>query len=250
VEIFPPPFFIPERRPLNKTGQPFRVFRVFRGYIVPMKPLADCRLYAFIDAAYFHGRAPEVFAQQLCDGGADLIQLRAKKSTPDEIRLMAEKILPITRRANVGLVINDHLDIARDTGAEFCHLGQEDFFDAGHTHVSQLKIQDSKLRIGLSTHSPEQAQRALAAEPAYIAIGPVFATVTKPMAKPVTLEYVRWAAAPQNGVTLPWFAIGGITLGNLDDVLAAGATRICVVSAILNAQNVAKACAEFRQRLG
>jgi thiamine-phosphate pyrophosphorylase len=66
----------------------------------------------------------------------------------------------------------------------------------------------------------------------------------------VTLEYVRWAAAPQNGVTLPWFAIGGITLGNLDDVLAAGATRICVVSAILNAQNVAKACAEFRQRLG
>jgi thiamine-phosphate pyrophosphorylase len=67
------------------------------------------------------------------------------------------------------------------------------------------------------------------------------------MAKPVTLEYVRWAA---ENVNIPWFAIGGITLGNLDDVLAAGARRICVVSAILNAQNVAKACAEFRQRLG
>ncbi len=104
-----------------------------------MKPLADCRLYAFIDTAYFHGRAPEVFAQQLCDGGADLIQLRAKKSTPDKIRRMAEAILPVTRRANVGLVINDHLDIARETGAELCHLGQEDFFDAGHTLVSQTK---------------------------------------------------------------------------------------------------------------
>jgi thiamine-phosphate pyrophosphorylase len=119
-----------------------------------MKPLADCRLYAFIDTAYFHGRAPEVFAQQLCDGGADLIQLRAKKSTPDEIRRMAEAILPVTRRAKVGLVINDHPEIARETGAEFCHLGQEDFFDAGHAHVSEFKIKNSKLKIGLSTHSP------------------------------------------------------------------------------------------------
>jgi thiamine-phosphate pyrophosphorylase len=212
-----------------------------------MKPLADCRLYAFIDTAYFHGRAPEVFAQQLCDGGADLIQLRAKKSTPDEIRRMAEAILPVTRRANVGLVINDHPDIARETGAEFCHLGQEDFFDAGHKHTSELRIPNSELRIGLSTHAPEQAKRALAAGPDYIAIGPVYATGTKPGAKPVTLEYVHWAA---KNVNLPWFAIGGINLQTLDDVLAAGARRICVVSAILSAQNVAKACAEFRHRLG
>ena len=212
-----------------------------------MKPLADCRLYAFVDTAFFHGRAPEVFAQQLCDGGADLIQLRAKKSTPDEIRRMAEAILPVTRRANVGLVINDHPDIARETGAEFCHLGQEDFFDAGHTHTSKLQTPNSKLQIGLSTHSPEQAKRALAAGPDYIAIGPVYATGTKPMAKPVTLEYVRWAAV---NVNIPWFAIGGINLRTLDEVLAAGAKRICVVSAILNAQNVAKACAEFRHRLG
>ena len=211
-----------------------------------MKPLADCRLYAFIDTAYFHGRAPEVFAQQLCDGGADLIQLRAKKSTPNEIRRMAEKILPVTRRANVGLVINDHPDIARETGAEFCHLGQEDFFAAGHTHTSKLQTPNSKLQIGLSTHSPEQAKRALAAGPDYLAIGPVYATGTKPMAKPVTLEYVRWAA---ENVNIPWFAIGGIHLGNLDDVLAAGAERICVVSAILNAQNVTRACAEFKRRL-
>jgi thiamine-phosphate pyrophosphorylase len=212
-----------------------------------MKPLADCRLYAFIDTAYFHGRAPEVFAQQLCDGGADLIQLRAKTSTPDEIRRLAEKILPITRLANVGLVINDYTDIAHDLDAEFCHLGQEDFFDAGHKHVIELWSMERVVRIGLSTHSPKQAKRALAAGADYIAIGPVYATGTKPGAKPVTLEYVRWAAV---NVNIPWFAIGGIHLGNLDDVLAAGAKRICVVSAILNAQNVAKACAEFRRRLG
>jgi thiamine-phosphate pyrophosphorylase len=214
-----------------------------------MKPLADCRLYAFVDTTYLRGRAPELVAQQLCDGGADLIQLRAKKSAPDEIRRMAEAILPVTQRANVGLVINDHPDIARETGAEFCHLGQEDFFDAGHMHTSELRTPNSKLRIGLSTRSPEQAKRALAAGPDYIAIGPVYATGTKPMAKPVTLEYVRWAAAPQSGVNIPWFAIGGINLRTLNDVLAAGAKRICVVSAILNAPNVAKACSEFRRRL-
>jgi thiamine-phosphate pyrophosphorylase len=211
-----------------------------------MKPLADCKLYTFVDTAYLHGRAPELVAQQLCDGGSDLIQLRAKNSAPEEIRRLAEKILPITKRANVGLVINDHLKIAREIGAEFCHLGQEDFFDAGHTHVSEFKIKNSKLKIGLSTHSPEQAQRALLAGPDYIAIGPVFATGTKPGAKPVTLDYVRWAAA---NVTVPWFAIGGINLENLGDVLAAGATRVCVVSAILNARDVTKACAEFRRRL-
>jgi thiamine-phosphate pyrophosphorylase len=211
-----------------------------------VKPLADCRLYAFVDTAYLPGRAPELVAQQLCDGGADLIQLRAKKSTPDEIRRMAEKILPVTRRANVGLVINDYVDIADDLEAEFCHLGQEDFFGAGHKSVIELWSLERVVRIGLSTHSPEEAKRALAAGPDYIAIGPVYATGTKPTANPVTLEYVRWAAV---NVKIPWFAIGGINLENLDDVLGAGTKRVCVVSAILNAPDVTKACSEFRRRL-
>ena len=211
-----------------------------------MKPLGDCKLYTFVDTAYLHGRAPELVAQQLCDGGSDLIQLRAKNSSLEEIRRMAEKILPVTRRANVGLVINDHLDIAKEVGADICHLGQEDFFDAGYTKVSQLPSANSRLLIGLSTHAPAQAQRALDAGADYIAIGPIYATGTKPNAKPVTLDYVRWAAAH---ATVPWFAIGGVNLPTLDAVLAAGANRICVVSAILNAPDVAKACAEFRRRL-
>ena len=211
-----------------------------------MKPLADCRLYAFVDTAYLNGRAPELVAKQLCDGGADLIQLRAKNSSCEEIRRMAEKILPVARSANVGLVINDHVEIAREVGAELCHLGQEDFFNAGHKHVSELTIGNRRWAIGLSSHAPEQAARAIAAGADYIAIGPVYATSTKPGAKPVTLEYVRWAAV---NVTIPWFAIGGINLKNLEDVLAAGAKRVCVVSAILNAPDVTKACAEFRRRL-
>jgi thiamine-phosphate pyrophosphorylase len=211
-----------------------------------VKPLADCKLYTFVDTAYLHGRAPELVAQQLCDGGSDLIQLRAKNSAPDEIRRMAEKILPITRRANVGLVINDHLDIAKELGADICHLGQEDFFDAGHTHIRQLPIANCQLKIGLSTHAPTQAQRAIDAGADYVAIGPIYATGTKPTAKPVTLEYVRWA---DENVKIPWFAIGGINLQTLDAVLAVGAQRICVVSAILNASDIASACREFRKKL-
>lgn len=211
-----------------------------------MTPLSDCRLYAFVDTAYLHGRAPAVVAQQLCDGGADLIQLRAKQSSPDQIQQLAEEILPVTSRAGVGLVINDYPDIAQRVGAELCHMGQEDFFGSGHTHVHQLSLLNSQLKLGLSTHSPEQALRAVAAEADYVAIGPVFATATKPQAEPVTLDYVRWAAAT---IKTPWFAIGGITLGTVDQVLAAGAKRICVVSAILNAPNITEACRAFRNRL-
>jgi len=211
-----------------------------------VRSLEDCRLYTFIDTAYLHGRAPEIVARQLCDGGSDLIQLRAKMSTHDEVRAMAEKIAPITKAANVGLVINDYLDIAQDVGAEFCHLGQEDFFDAGHKHISELRTSNFELRIGLSTHAPAQAERAIAAGADYLAIGPVYATGTKPTAKPVTLEYVRWAA---KNVKVPWFAIGGVHSKNLDDVLAAGAKRVCIVSAILNATDITRTCADFRKRL-
>ena len=211
-----------------------------------MKPLSECRLYSFVDTAYLRGREPADLARQLCDGGSDLIQLRAKNSRPGEIRVWAESMVPILQEAGVGLVINDHVELARDVGADFCHLGQEDFFDAGHTRVDELKVPGERLRIGLSTHAPAQAERAMQSGADYVAIGPVFPTGTKPAARPVTLEYVRWAAA---NVATPWFAIGGITLENVDAVLAAGARRICVVSAILNSPDVAKACQDFRNRL-
>ncbi len=257
-----------------------------------MKPLSDCRLYTFVDSAYLNGREPVDIARALCDGGSDLIQLRAKNAPVEEVERMAEAILPITRTAGVRLVINDHWKLANRLGADICHLGQEDFFDAGHTHKSDLSTQEDVLQeterrawlgpgahqqpmpsnarrsdhgphrsnsdfsteadsqpstlLGLSTHAPDQAERAIAAGADYIAIGPVYATGTKPTAKPVTLDYVRWAAET---VKIPWFSIGGINLSNLDDVLEAGARRICVVSAILNAPDIARACQEYRDRL-
>jgi len=211
-----------------------------------MKDLRNCRLYTFVDLAYLNGRKPEDLARQLCEGGSDLIQLRAKNAAPEEILRIAESLTPVTDRFGVGLVINDHPEIAFKVGARITHLGQEDFFDAGHTLAADVTGQPPKFKLGLSTHAPEQALRAIAAAPDYIAIGPIFPTGTKPNARPVTLEYVRWAAA---NVTLPWFAIGGINLNNLDEVLGAGAARICVVSAILNTPDVARACQQFRERL-
>ena len=209
-----------------------------------MKTLGESQLYTFVDTAYLRGRDPVAVTRQLCEGGSDIIQLRAKKESPVEVKRIGQAILPITRAAGVLLVINDYAEISAELGAQCVHLGQEDFFDAGFMHRSQLSTFNSQL--GLSSHAPEQAQRAVAAGADYIAVGPVFATGTKPGRSPVTLEYVRWAAA---NVCLPWFAIGGITLETLDDVLAAGARRICVVSAILNAPDIAQACRQFKRRL-
>lgn len=206
-----------------------------------MKPLSESRLYGFVDTGYLHGRRVDEVARQLCAGGADIVQLRAKRSPVEEIRCMAEQIAPVLSAGGVHLVINDYPEIAREFGA-ICHLGQEDFFDQGHRRATEFPVP-----IGLSTHAPDQAQRAVAAEPAYIAIGPVYATGTKPGALPVTLDYVRWAA---KHVGIPWFAIGGINLRNVSEVVAAGACRICVVSAILNSGDIAAACRQFRRSLG
>jgi len=222
-----------------------------------MKPLSACRLYAFVDTAYLHGRAPAEVARQLCEGGADLVQYRAKSDSVESVRRVAEQLLPVTRAAGVHLVINDHWLLARELDAPICHLGQEDFFEAGFTHKSELpratdtpgtapaSAAPSPL-LGLSSHAPEQARRAVAAGADYVAVGPVFPTGTKPGRPAVTLEYVRWAAA---NLPTPWFAIGGITLDNLESVLEAGAERVCVVSAILNHPDIAGICREFRRRL-
>jgi thiamine-phosphate pyrophosphorylase len=101
--------------------------------------------------------------------------------------------------------------------------------------------------VGLSTHSLEQALAAERDGVDYIGVGPVFATATKPGAKPVGVELVDKV---DRRVKTPFFAIGGITLGNLDRVLAAGATRVAVVSAILKAPDVTEAAAAFKRQLG
>ena len=209
-----------------------------------MKPLADCRLYTFIDAAYLNNRDPADLARQLIYGGTDLIQLRAKNWPEKRIRQTAEILLKITRPAGVRLVINDHWQLAQDLRAEICHLGQEDFFESKAIH--QPSTINHQPALGLSTPSPVDAKRAMDTDAAYLAVGPVYPTPTKPGRPAVTLDYVRWADAH---IDRPWFAIGGITLENIDEVLAGGARRICAVSAILNAPDISRACQQFHQRL-
>lgn len=211
-----------------------------------MKSLSQCRLYTFVDTAYLDGRSPIELTRQLCEGGSDLVQLRAKGEDSDTVERIAESILPITNHFGVRLVINDHPKVALRLGAPVCHLGQEDFFDAGYRMADQVRGCPKEMLLGLSTHAPDQAEQAIRTAPDYIAIGPVFATPTKPGRAPVTLDYVRWA---QQKVGIPWFAIGGIHLGNIDEVIDAGARRICVVSAILKADDVAAECSKYRKRL-
>jgi len=210
-----------------------------------MKPLADCRLYTFVDAGYLNNNDPVEIARQLIDGGTDILQLRAKDWSKDRIQSTAESLLQITESAQVPLVINDHPVIASATGAQYHHQGQEEFF--GETGESRLEAEaDHTSKLGLSTHSPTDAQRAMQTQAAYLAAGPIHPTPTKPGRPGVGLDYIRWAAAQ---IDRPWFAIGGITLENVDDVLAAGARRICIVSAILNAPDISRACQQFRERL-
>jgi thiamine-phosphate pyrophosphorylase len=211
-----------------------------------VKPFHECRLYTFVDTAYLAGRSPERLAEELCAGGADVLQLRAKGHSSAEVERLARQIKPITDRYGIGLVINDDPQVAQKVGAMAVHLGQEDFIEGGYLHAREVAGDPPTIGLGLSTHAPYQAEQALATGPDYIAIGPVYATPTKPTAPAVTLGYVAWA---WKNVSIPWFAIGGVNLSNIDQVLEAGARRVCVVSAILKAPNVAEACQAFKNRL-
>lgn len=217
-----------------------------------MRKIEDCRLYTFIDGAYLNGREPGDVARALIEGGSDIIQLRMKNASPEEVLKAAQAVVKITQAASIPLVINDHPQVAAAVGAQYVHLGQEDFFEGGYREVREVSealkptFKDVSFRVGLSSHAPVQALNAEAAGAAYLGVGPVYATGTKPQARPVTLEYVLWAAAHLH---LPWFAIGGVKLWNLPELMEAGARRICVVSDILQADDIAAQCRKYRAQL-
>ena len=180
-------------------------------------------------------------AEACLAGGARFLQIRAKHTPSGALLQICEQVVAAARPAGAVVIVNDRADVAALAQAAGVHLGQDDLNPA-----DARRILGGFAVVGISTHSLEQARAAARAPVDYIAVGPVFATGTKPTARPVTLEYVRWASA---NVNAPWFAIGGITLLNLDDVLAAGARRICVVSAILDAPDIVKTCRAFKDRL-
>ena len=142
-----------------------------------------------------------------------------------------ESLLP---SYDVTFIVNDHIDIALDVEADGVHLGQDDL-----PLKEARKIMGNKI-IGFLLTGLKRRRQAEAEGADYIGVGPVFATQTKEdVTDPVTTEYVREVA---NEITIPFVAIGGIKLHNVDQVLAAGAERICAVSEIVGSQDVAGTC--------
>jgi thiamine-phosphate pyrophosphorylase len=167
----------------------------------------------------------------------DVLQLRDKDAPPDD--LLAAATLAARRCAEHGVlfIVNDHPQLARESGADGVHLGQDDTA----AFVARIILGDGRL-IGLSTHTPEQVDAA--EEVDYIGVGPIHATPTKPGRPPVGLELVQYAA---RRARLPFFAIGGIDASNVGAVRAAGAQRIAVVRAISDATDPASAARALRE---
>lgn len=195
-----------------------------------MKDLQECLLYAIVDLGYVEpARAADV-THQLIQGGADLIQLRAKGVARKEIAALVTELHAVTEPPGVPLILNDYPELLAEVEAEGCHVGQDDASVAEARHRAGREC-----IVGKSTHSPEQAVRAFQEGADYIGFGPLFATPTKPEAKPIGLSDLPTVHA---AVNVPIFGIGGVKLSNLEGVLSAGARRVCIVSDLLQAPNI------------
>ncbi|GAA4029220.1 thiamine phosphate synthase [Arthrobacter methylotrophus] len=202
------------------------------------------RLYLCTDARKQQGDF-EQFVDAAFEGGVDIIQLRDKTIEAAEELELLEVLHSVAHRHGRLWAVNDRADVASLSGAPVFHIGQKDI-----PLRSARKLLHDPTVIGLSTHTPEQIDAAIAASPGrsgldYFCVGPVWATPTKPGRSAVGLDLVRYAAdavkradeETVGGVVLPWFAIGGIDLGNVEEVVRAGASRIVVVRAITEADD-------------
>ena len=204
--------------------------------------LADARLYLCTDARRAQGDlAP--FLDAVLGAGVDVIQLREKGlEAGEELRLL-EVFGDACRRHGRLLAVNDRADVALAAGADVLHLGQDDL----PVPVARAILGPGPV-IGRSSHSPAQADAAAAESGVdYFCAGPVWTTPTKPGRPGTGLGLLAHVAREQPG--RPWFAIGGISLDRLDEVLAAGATRVVVVRAITEAGDPAAAADAFARRL-
>lgn len=207
-----------------------------------MKALSDARFYAILDTGWVKPGEWTAKCRQLIDGGADLIQLRAKKESPSERAALLEEILPLFENSSVPLIINDDIDLCLRHPGLGLHVGQTDI-DA---RKARERLGPERI-LGLSTGSLELAREAINLGPgvlSYFAIGPVFPTVTKPDYIPVGLEVPHLIS--ELNPPIPFFCIGGITRKNIPQVLATGAKRVVIVSDILNAPDSAAAVREAK----
>ncbi len=197
-----------------------------------MRSLLDCRLYGILDLSYINVQEIGPMAEAMIGSGIDLIQLRGKGRTINELAKLAAALHEITVRASVPLIVNDYAVIAAQVPVEGVHVGQDD----DSVRVAREKA-GRPIWIGKSTHSLEQARAADQEGADYIGFGPIFYTPTKPDYKPTGLSDIKRV---HHAVGRPIFCIGGIKLENLEQVLAAGASRVVIVSGLLRSQNIAE----------
>ena len=206
-----------------------------------MKRLIDCYLYAILDLSYVDISDSNRVVELLIDGGVDLIQLRGKNVNLETLSRVAADLHPITSRAGLPLIINDHPEMAASVSLEGVHVGQDDL------SIQEVRQKvDRACLVGKSTHSVDQAVAAQVEGADYIGFGPLFATPTKPNYSPIGLDHI---AEVHEKVRLPIFCIGGIKLDNLRDVIAAGARRVVIVSGLLQAPRIAAAAQSAKQLL-
>lgn len=203
---------------------------------MPRKPL-DFRLYAITGEQFHPGRDMISVMEEAILGGVDIIQLRDKKSSKQDVLKKAKLLRELTMKYEVTFIVNDHIDVALAVDADGIHLGQDDL-----PLLEARKIVGDKI-IGVSTHQIEEARQAEKDGADYIGVGPVFLTKSKEdVVDPVTTSYVSEVAAE---ISIPFVAIGGIKLHNVDQVLQAGAARICAISEIVGNRDVKAACEAF-----
>src|SRR5438874_11716219 len=148
-----------------------------------MSVLSECRFYGIIDLGYVQESDITRVAEEMIEGGVDLIQLRGKGKSVDELTGYAARLHEITARSSTPLIVNDHAEIATRIPVEGVHLGQDD----DSIEVARRKAERAVL-IGKSTHSLRQAVAAQQEGADYIGFGPIFATPTKPDYPPVGLN--------------------------------------------------------------
>jgi len=203
--------------------------------------LGAARLYLVCDTAG-DGRDLARFLDAALRGGVDLLQLR-EKDGDDETILRAARVFRAACDAHDALfVLNDRPELVDAAGADGVHVGQDDM------PVAEARaIVGAGRIVGLSTHTPAQADAAAAADVDYFAVGPVHATSTKPGRPAVGVELVRHVASAPRAV--PWFAIGGIDPATIGPVLDAGAKRVVVVRALTQAPDAEAAARALRSAL-
>ncbi len=204
-------------------------------------------LYAVadVDAAAAAGWRPVDLVRAFVAGGATLLQLRAKRLASGAFLEVAAGAAEVVHSAGATLVVNDRADIARLSDADGVHVGQDDL-----SPEAVRRVVGETTLVGVSTHTTEQLERAIAAPVNYVALGPVFSTHTKETGyDAVGLEMVRRAAAAAAARHLPLVAIGGVTLDRARAVLDAGAASVAVIGDLLAGGDPERRVREFIRTL-